>query len=373
MHRFHVQAAGTCSIEIDQQPVLTANEAIGFASGEPMNLTAGDHSIRIRYQSPAATDKAQAQLSVFWSGDAFTLEPLPADVLSRSEASPEVDAAAHGHLLLDAHRCAACHRAGGKSADTVSVVQAPALDRVAGSHNNYITLIQRLWRPQTVVANSHMPNFDLSPVEAENVAEFLLSVSKAAHEESEIKFKDDDVSAGTKLLNSLGCVACHQLPGNKENIQPPAAPYDGPELVNVAKRRSTAWLDRWLRTPETLNANHRMPTFDLSKDERRQIVAALAQTGGTAVSWASPGKDVSKEERIAAGKRIVLATEGGASITIDGGITVECPGTITVHASKKSFAGPTRGDYGLPTFPQTVCKECLLAAMKAGSPFATLQ
>ena len=75
----------------------------------------------------------------------------------------------------------------------------------------------------------------------------------------------------------------------------------------------------------------------------------------------------------AAGKRIVIATEGGASITIDGGITVECPGTITVHASKKSFAGPTRGDYGLPTFPQTVCKECLLAAMKAGSPFATLQ
>ncbi|TVO67605.1 type VI secretion system Vgr family protein [Denitromonas ohlonensis] len=75
----------------------------------------------------------------------------------------------------------------------------------------------------------------------------------------------------------------------------------------------------------------------------------------------------------AAGKRIVLATEGGASITIDGGITVECPGTITVHASKKSFAGPTRGDYGLPTFPQTVCKECLLAAMKAGSPFATMQ
>ena len=52
----------------------------------------------------------------------------------------------------------------------------------------------------------------------------------------------------------------------------------------------------------------------------------------------------------AAGKRIVLATEGGASITIDGGITVECPGTITVHASKKSFAGPTSLSYDAPSF-----------------------
>jgi len=39
---------------------------------------------------------------------------------------------------------------------------------------------------------------------------------------------------------------------------------------------------------------------------------------------------------------VTLATAGGASITIAGGnITVQCPGTITVHASNKSFTGPT--------------------------------
>jgi uncharacterized protein (DUF2345 family) len=72
----------------------------------------------------------------------------------------------------------------------------------------------------------------------------------------------------------------------------------------------------------------------------------------------------------AAAKKIHLAVAGGASITIDGGITVQCPGTITVHASKKSFAGPESQSYGLPKFPESVCKECLLAAMKAASPFA---
>ncbi|MGH8084515.1 MAG: DUF2345 domain-containing protein, partial [Lysobacter sp.] len=43
-----------------------------------------------------------------------------------------------------------------------------------------------------------------------------------------------------------------------------------------------------------------------------------------------------------AGKTVHLATEGGASITIEGGnISVTCPGNIVVHAGKKSFVGPT--------------------------------
>jgi len=72
----------------------------------------------------------------------------------------------------------------------------------------------------------------------------------------------------------------------------------------------------------------------------------------------------------AAAKKVHLAVGGGASITIDGGITVQCPGTITVHASKKSFSGPASSNYALPAFPQNVCVECMLAAMKSGSPFA---
>lgn len=56
---------------------------------------------------------------------------------------------------------------------------------------------------------------------------------------------------------------------------------------------------------------------------------------------------------VAAAKKIHLAVEGGASITIDGGIIVQCPGTITVHASKKSFSGPTSLSREMNTWPQT--------------------
>lgn len=55
----------------------------------------------------------------------------------------------------------------------------------------------------------------------------------------------------------------------------------------------------------------------------------------------------------AAAKKVYLAVKGGASITIDGGITAKCPGKITVHASKKSFNGPTSLSREMNTWPKT--------------------
>jgi len=70
---------------------------------------------------------------------------------------------------------------------------------------------------------------------------------------------------------------------------------------------------------------------------------------------------------LAAGKTLHLAVAGGASVTIEGGnITVACSGTITVHASKKSFVGPVQHAYPLPAFAKSVCIPCLLQAMGKG-------
>ncbi len=62
---------------------------------------------------------------------------------------------------------------------------------------------------------------------------------------------------------------------------------------------------------------------------------------------------VSANIDFAAAKKIHLAVEGGASITIDGGITVQCPGIITTHASKKKFSGPTSLSYEFKQNPTT--------------------
>ena len=310
-HRFHAFLAGDASITIDGETVLNASEQWSFVSGKVIELTAGEHEITISYATPKESDKPRARLSVFWSSDKFTLEPIPADVLYRDEPSPSWTSA-RGRHLADALRCAACH----PTNSGLATMKAPSLDRVLGSQSAR-TLVQRLMNPNAVVANSHMPNFGFSKTEANSVAAFLVSVSKDAQEQNGIKLKDNDAAAGTKLLNSLGCVACHRLPGGQEESVPLAEPYDGPELVKVGQRRTTNWIDRWLKDPASLNADHRMPVFALSKDERRQLVAALTSNATPSQNETSLSKD-NAAEQIAAGKKLVTAANCAGCHTIPG-------------------------------------------------------
>ncbi len=81
-----------------------------------------------------------------------------------------------------------------------------------------------------------------------------------------------------------------------------------------------------------------------------------------------------KTVEIAASKKIRIATAQGASVTLENGdITFECPGTITYFSSQRKLAGPARGSYPLPLFPQSICIPCMLAAAKSGAPFSVLQ
>jgi uncharacterized protein (DUF2345 family) len=55
----------------------------------------------------------------------------------------------------------------------------------------------------------------------------------------------------------------------------------------------------------------------------------------------------------AAAKKITLQTAGGASMVFHaGGIEINCPGTITVHAASKSMSGPATVDYTQPLLPK---------------------
>lgn len=54
---------------------------------------------------------------------------------------------------------------------------------------------------------------------------------------------------------------------------------------------------------------------------------------------------------LAAGKTLHVATSGGASITVaDGNIVFNAPGSITVHAQRKSFLGPSSTKSELPSW-----------------------
>lgn len=297
-HTFHAFLAGEVYVLIDGKEVLNASQQWGFASGMPVQLTSGDHTIHVRYRTPAESDKPRARLVLFWLADQFTLEPIPADILTRDE-STAADVAARGHRLADGLRCAACHQTN----TGLPSMKAPSLDRVKGSQSRDV-LMKRIQNPHSVVANSHMPNFGFNEEEAGSIADFLLSVSKEGHEVSGGSLKEKDVANGKRLLHSLGCAACHRLPEGFRKRSPLAAPFEGPDLTNVSQRRSASWLDRWLKSPASLNTDHRMPVFDLSKDERRQLTAALS-AGGENVNEIPVGEF--SRESIDAGRKLVIA------------------------------------------------------------------
>lgn len=72
---------------------------------------------------------------------------------------------------------------------------------------------------------------------------------------------------------------------------------------------------------------------------------------------------------LTAATAIKLATAGGASIEIEGGnITVQCPGTLTIHAAQHRFAGPTQLSREMNDWPVTRFDERIKIVYGNGEP-----
>ncbi|MEZ6039452.1 MAG: PA14 domain-containing protein [Planctomycetaceae bacterium] len=317
VYRFHGRVQGKVKLYIEDQLVLeTETDSIGFATSESCRLSAGEFPVRIEFRSGA--DNSSIQL--FWSSDRFTLEPLPADVfyvsqdileqldLGKTVSSPDISvihSLQRGAQLSDGLRCAACHR----SAADIPVLPAPNLARIADAATPS-AVIDRLVSTAPILTDSRMPHFALSQKQAEQIAAFLFSVAQKPRSEKPLKIKENDVQRGDELLLSTGCIACHELPRRLVASEMPAtrdATYSGPSFDGIEARRDAQYILRWLRDPASLNSDHRMPVFDLSDDERRQIAASLTWGSKKVAESPDKGRDVTNTEPgdVDAGRKLV--------------------------------------------------------------------
>ncbi len=283
-HTFHAELTGHCLILIDGQRVLEGAGSNVFLSGEPLELTGGDHKIDVIYRSPTGeSDLDRPRLAVFWSSPSFTLEPIPADALSHLPAELDGDAAnrvkdphsiSRGRWLTDALRCGACHQ----GMSEASILSAPDLRTSLKQTGDRLILEKILSQPV-----SAMPHFSLTDEQAADVVAFLRTQvpyedsGQGKNEALPGKPADGDLEAGQKLVTTLGCAACHRVPGLafEQSADSVFAVEQNPDLRTVSHWRSRRWLALWLTKPEALNPEHRMPRYDLSDDEVRQIVLAL--------------------------------------------------------------------------------------------------
>lgn len=300
-HRLHAFVQGEVSVELDGKRVLHGSaKQPQWISGDEFVPGFAERPLVVTFRKTEKT----AQLKLFWSSDAFALEPLPPELLFHEpsrlglrpdpatrendpdrtqgrDGVPTYELIERGRQQFAAFRCGRCHvREGGSLAPA-----APSLQHVAaGMSAEQIAkrLAPAMNSSDATAPDRRMPHFRLNEEQARHLAAFLVKQSESVKldESKTIKPKTPKEGEpvvtserrGELLLRSVGCLACHRVGelGNSNDL-----PFAGPDLTHVRQRRSASWLTTWLADPQRLNADHRMPVFSLTEEERHLIVMAL--------------------------------------------------------------------------------------------------
>ncbi len=315
--RFHAFLQGNVAVTVDGRSVLAGRrEAAGWISGEAVELGLGEKPINITFDSSSKG----ATLKLFWSSARFPLEPLPAYLLfCDSSAIPERKELAQiekGRREFEVARCNRCHHR-----PEVFSLAAPSLVHVADGLSRS-AIIEKVARHTPRPTSEHMPTFDLTRDEAAAIAAFLIhNATPAGLEEApEVSNVSKEARNGETLVCTLGCLACHTVPGQKSrSVLGNGAGYGGGDLSAIGSKRSVDWLWTWLAKPDAINADHRMPVFNIKKKERRQIVSYLSTLTGPvdkAETKALPANAVNDGALLERGRGLVAKARCAACHTI---------------------------------------------------------
>ncbi len=297
IHQLHAFVQGEVEVALDGQTLLSGRQnSPGWISGKPFELRFGDKPLAVKFRK---TSK-DAHVRLFWSSDSFPLEPLPPLLLFHDGGHPELKERDIGRTLFAAFRCNRCHQ---RESDELAP-SAPALTHLkTGTGRDW--LVQKIQEPHAPPGGK-MPDFGFSREQAEQIAAFLEEAGESA-KLSSVKTKDRaaDARQGQIAFRSVGCLACHTL---KDEGQ--TGPFGGGDLSNAGRKRSEAWLFAWLKSPEKLNPDHRMPVVKLADAERRQLAIFLSSQ----VEKKDQGNPTSKPSRklADAGKKLVEAARCAA-------------------------------------------------------------
>lgn len=315
-YRFHFYGVGSFQLKLQGRVVLTSETVEpGWKASDELQLERGPASIQVVYSSL----NGQASVGLYWSSNLFQLEPIEGRYFScmldsAVDQSPEeLD---YGRALFRALRCQACH----SSELTHQALQAPSLKRIAGNIepawlHSYLQSSKPLPdKSQQVNSASslytrRMPHFGLSDDQAKAITAALWQACELQADPGENllgqwtstqlqlakkrKSKDPpvrtsgDPSVGEQTFVSQGCIACHSLGdlgnnpseqmGRTSSVHTTATQelFSGGDLALLTGKRPVRAIAAWLEDPSLVNPNHRMPSFDLSAQQKLDLLAWL--------------------------------------------------------------------------------------------------
>ncbi len=181
------------------------------------------------------------------------------------EAVAEAPILSRGRALMARFGCYACHAVRGQE---VFHSEAPPLTTISLKTGG-VWLKRWLTDPRGVDPNATMPNFQLDDTDIQALSNFLFGVAPppdlARRIDAALREPAGDSANGKKLFSESRCISCHTVEGKGNG--------SAPELSKVASAAGRGWLLAFLRDPHAFNPRTRMPRYDLSDQESRDIVA----------------------------------------------------------------------------------------------------
>jgi len=188
----------------------------------------------------------------------------------RCHASEQLAGAATlslGRAVMEKNGCYACHAVKGHEAFRS---EAPPIETV-GLKTGGPALRQWLKDPKAVDPNATMPRFQLSDQEIEELSNYVFSLTPAKDLASRIQAAmtapAGDAAQGKALFAVSRCISCHTVEGKGNGT--------APELSRVASRATAGWLAAFIRDPHAFNPRTRMPQFNFSDADVRNLVAYM--------------------------------------------------------------------------------------------------
>ena len=217
---------------------------------------------------------------------AYVASKTDPDLLANVHLQPATKAQiAHGKKLVIEYGCASCHvitgvpkpdnfgpdlsRVGSKP--LVQLVFLPGME-----HSLPAYLAEKLRQPRAFGPSLHMPRYNFTSAQVEDVTTALLSLTERSFTlpsrlqipaVRETSYRP--AGQAGQLMASLNCQSCHRINGNGGTMAPDLS-WEGSSV-------QSQWLDNFLKDPNTLRPTliRRMPKFNLTDSERKVLTGYI--------------------------------------------------------------------------------------------------
>lgn len=244
--------------------------------------------IRLEYtSSQAGAEKTRAQFRLLWEREDGIEEVIPPTVFfclgNESSAKPFEHSRRVMQTVME-FRCVRCHPIDsptGASAVEKNTLDGPSL-KSAGERLNPKWIAAWVLAPGDLRNNAKMPAFLRNPSQvphpasrqkAAHLAAYISSLreTRAADLESASEQPTaNDVEAGRRLWEQLGCIGCHRTTPVKSPDE-----FDRISLQYVSVKFTERGLKQFLQQPHAHYSATQMPDFHLNSDEVRALSAFL--------------------------------------------------------------------------------------------------